>query len=73
MPTKSQVVVNHEIKSGVRPGHQQVREYYQLKREHERLRKVIQQNSDFNASSKSLMINQQQSYIIGNHPAFKSR
>ncbi len=57
----------------MRPGNQQVREYYQLKREHERLRKVVQQSSqlDLNSSTKSLTNLAGNTYIIGTHPAFK--
>ena len=64
--------------AAARPGQQQIKEYYQLKREHERIRKIIQQQSDMmNASGKVNMPpncgGRPNNYIIGNHPAFNKK
>ena len=65
--------------NAVRPGQQQIKEYYQLKREHERIRKIIQQSDMMNASGKINMMGsfgaapKTNNYIIGNHPAFNKK
>jgi hypothetical protein len=61
-----------------RPGQQQIKEYYQLKREHERIRKIIQQQSEMMNSSGKVSVGQYgvgrpSNYIIGNHPAFNKK
>ena len=43
--------------AAARPGQQQIKEYYQLKREHERIRKIIQQQSDMMNASGKVVVN----------------